>query len=44
VRDLIRNLSCTLTIHRDRIFCKNVLENKEMVFKKWNENIQAARL
>ena len=31
-----------LTIHKDRNFCKNLLENKEMVFKNGVKNIQAA--
>ena len=30
---LIRNRSWKLTIHKDRTFWKNLLENKEMVFK-----------
>ena len=39
---LIRNRSWILTIHKDRIFWKNLLENKEMVFKNGVKNIQAA--
>ena len=37
---LIRNRSWILAIHKDRRFWKNLLENKEMVFKKWVKNIQ----
>ena len=38
----IRNSSWTLTIHKDRIFSKKLLENKEMDFKNQAMNIQAA--
>ena len=34
---LIRNRSWILAIHKDRISPKNLLENKEMVFKKWEK-------
>ena len=37
---LIRNRSWKLTIHKDRTFWKNLLENKEMVFKNGVKNIQ----
>ena len=37
---LITNRSWILTIHKDRIFRKNLLENKEMVFKNGVKNIQ----
>ena len=36
---LIRNCSWISTIHEDRIFWKNLLENKEMVLYKWVPNI-----
>ena len=39
---LIRNRSWILRIHKDRIFWKNLLENKEMNFKNEVKNIQAA--
>ena len=39
---LITNRSWILTIHKDKIFWKNLLENKEMVFKNRVKNIQAA--
>jgi hypothetical protein len=39
---LITNRSGILTLHNDRISGKNLLENKEMDFKNWVENIQAA--
>ena len=39
---LITNRSEILTINKDRIFWKNFLENKEMVFKNGAKNIQAA--
>ena len=39
---LIRNRSRILTIHKDRIFWKNLLENKEMVFQNGVKSIQAA--
>ena len=38
----ITNRSWTLTIHKDRNFWKNLLENKEMDFKNGVKNIQAA--
>ena len=41
-RALITNRSWILAIHKDRIFWKNLLENKEMVFKNAVKNIQAA--
>ena len=34
--------SWILTIHKERIFWKNLLENKEMVFKNGVKDIQAA--
>ena len=34
--------SWILTIHKDRIFQKKLLENKEMVLKKWVKSIQTA--
>ena len=34
--------SCILAIHKVRIFLKNVLKNKGMVFKNGVKNIQAA--
>ena len=39
---LIRNRSWILTIHKNRIFWKNLLENKEIVFKNRVKNIQTA--
>ena len=39
---LITNRSWILTIHKDRIFWENLLENKEMVFKNGVKNIQTA--
>ena len=39
---MIKNRSWILTIHKDRIFRKNLLENKEIVFKNGVKNIQAA--
>ena len=39
---MIRNRSWILTVHKDRIFWKNLLENKEMVFKNGVINIEAA--
>jgi hypothetical protein len=39
---LIRNRSRILTIHKDRIFFKNLLEKKEMVFQNGVKSIQAA--
>ena len=39
---LIRNHSWILTIHKDRIFWKTLLENKEMVFKNRVKNIKTA--
>ena len=39
---LIRNRSWILTIHKDRILWKNLLENKEMDFKNGVKNIPAA--
>ena len=38
---LIRNRSWILTIHKERILWKNLLENKEMVFENGVSNIQA---
>jgi hypothetical protein len=38
---LIRNRSWILTVHNDKIFWKNLLENKEMVLKNGVKNIQA---
>ena len=39
---LITNRSWVLTIHKARIFWKNLLENKEMVFKNGVKSIQVA--
>ena len=39
---LITKRSWIIAIHKDRIFWKNLLENKEMVFKNGVKNIQAA--
>ena len=39
---LVRNRSWILTIYKDKIFQKTLLENKEMVFKKWVKSIQTA--
>jgi hypothetical protein len=38
---LITNRSWILAIHKNRIFWKNLLENKEIVFKNGVKNIQA---
>jgi hypothetical protein len=37
---LIRNRSWIVTIHKDRIFWKNLLEKTFLTFKKWVKNIQ----
>ena len=39
---LVTNRSWILTINKDKVFIKNLLENKEMVFKNGLGNIQAA--
>ena len=39
---LIRNRSWILTIHKDRIFWKNLLEKTFLTSKKWVKNIQTA--
>ena len=39
---LITSRSWIQAIHKDRIFCKNLLKNKEMVFENGVKNIQAA--
>ena len=39
---VIITCSCILAIHKVRIFLKNVLKNKEMIFKNGVKYIQAA--
>ena len=39
---LIKSLSWMQAIHKDRIFWKNLIKNKEMVFGDGVKNIQAA--
>ena len=39
---LIKSRSWIQAIHKDRIFWKNLLKNKEMVFENGVKNIQAA--
>ena len=39
---LFRNRTWILTVHKAKIFWKNLLENKEMVFKNGVKSIQAA--